>query len=127
MKSAIGLRNTTLKILLLAASMLLASPLFEAQAVQGEGGQSQNPQVARSATVPTSFQDYHKTCRQRATAEGLPPDVAQDLCNCTIKKFQSQYTLNQFQALVKKATNDKNSQRTLTQVGEACFEEVLYE
>lgn len=74
-----------------------------------------------------SFEDYKKECLQRATNEKLPPDVAQDLCNCTMNRFRSQYSINEFRDLVQKSKNNPTAADTLTSVGESCFEEVLYE
>jgi hypothetical protein len=82
---------------------------------------SQNPNSA-----PT-FDSYRQECLQRSRAEGLTVDVAKDLCNCTIKKFQARYSLQQFRTLVQKSKTDKTAARTLSSVGEACFDEILYE
>ncbi|NJK48166.1 hypothetical protein HC931_08275 [Candidatus Gracilibacteria bacterium] len=74
-----------------------------------------------------SFEDYKKECLQRATNEKLPPDVAQDLCNCTMNQFRSQYSIDEFRTLVQKSKNNSTAAETLSLVGESCFEEVLYE
>jgi hypothetical protein len=88
----------------------------------------QSPALANKASSDrTSFEDYKQECLRRSNQEKLPQDVAQDLCNCTIKKFQSQYTLEEFRALVKKSQNNTVAAENLSAVGEACFEEVLYE
>jgi hypothetical protein len=86
---------------------------------------SKNSAIAQSST--DSFEDYRKECLQRATSEKLPADVAEELCNCTIARFRSQYTLEEFRALVQKSKSDKTAAQTLTAVGEACFDEVMYE
>ena len=81
-------------------------------------------------TVPakaSTFDDYQKDCIQRARQQGLTQDVAVDVCNCTIKKFRSLYSLPQFQAIVKKSKTDKVTARKLSEVGEACFDAILYE
>jgi hypothetical protein len=123
-KDVIHPKHLSFKLLLLSALLLLVSPLSNAETPKDNAN---NHRVAQSASVPNSFEDYRKTCLQRATGEGLPRDVAEDLCNCTIKTFQARYTLSQFQALVQKSKTNKNAQRTLTDVGEACLDEVLYE
>jgi hypothetical protein len=87
---------------------------------------SKNLAIAQSPSTD-SFEDYKKECLQRATSEKLPADVAQELCNCTIARFRSQYTLEEFRALVQKSKSDKTAAQTLTSVGEACFDEVMYE
>jgi hypothetical protein len=79
------------------------------------------------ANNPPTFDSYRQECLQRARAEGLTADVAKDLCDCTIKKFQARYNLQQFRTLVQKSKTDKTAARTLSSVGEACFDEILYE
>lgn len=75
----------------------------------------------------STFDDYKTNCIQRARQEGLTQEVALEVCNCTIKKFKSLYSLQQFQDVVKKSKTDKAIARRLSDVGEACFESVLYE
>ncbi|WP_157867445.1 hypothetical protein [Gloeothece citriformis] len=98
------------------------SPLLATEVKQTSGGRS-----TQSAAVPSSFEDYRKQCMQQARGQGLSGDIAEDLCNCTIAKFQSQYNFSQFRALVVKSQNDRNAARTLTEVGETCFDQILYE
>ena len=83
--------------------------------------------LSQSSNTATTFDSYRQECLQRARAEGLAADVAKDLCDCTIKKFQARYNLQQFRALVQKSKTDKAAARTLASVGEACFDEILYE
>jgi hypothetical protein len=75
----------------------------------------------------SSFDNYYKECVQRSRREGLTQSVAQEVCTCTIKKFRSLYSIQQFQAIVQKSKNDKVAARRLADVGEACFETILYE
>lgn len=84
-------------------------------------------QVAQAVSSQYSFEDYHQECLSRATREKLPLDAAKDLCNCTIKKFRSQYTIQEFRSLVQKSKSNASAAETLSAVGESCFEEVLYE
>ena len=83
--------------------------------------------LSQSSNIATTFDSYRQECLQRARAEGLAADVAKDLCDCTIKKFQARYNLQQFRILVQKSKTDKAAARTLSSVGEACFDEILYE
>jgi hypothetical protein len=83
--------------------------------------------LSQSSNTATTFDSYRQECLQRARAEGLAADVAKDLCDCTIKKFQARYNLQQFRTLVQKSKTDKATARTLASVGEACFDEILYE
>jgi hypothetical protein len=87
--------------------------------------------VALGSVIPpgraSSFDDYKVNCMQRVRQQGLTQAVALDVCNCTIKKFKSLYSLQQFQDVVKKSKSDKAVANRLRDVGEACFESVLYE
>lgn len=87
--------------------------------------------LAWGSFVPPSrastFDDYKASCIQRARQQGLTQEVALEVCNCTIKTFKSRYTLQQFQDLVKKSKKDKAAERSLRDVGEECFDSVLYE
>lgn len=83
--------------------------------------------IAQTVVSQYSFDDYKKECLGRATQEGLTPDVAEELCTCTIAKFQSRYSLEEFRALIQQSKTNKTDAETLTSVGEACFEEILYE
>lgn len=83
--------------------------------------------LSQSSNTATTFDSYRQECLQRARGEGLAADVAKDLCDCTIKKFQARYNLQQFRTLVQKSKTDKAAARTLASVGEACFDEILYE
>lgn len=83
--------------------------------------------LSQRSNTATTFDSYRQECLQRAREEGLAADVAKDLCDCTIKKFQARYNLQQFRALVQKSKTDKAAARTLSSVGEACFDEILYE
>ncbi|MFM7793161.1 MAG: hypothetical protein ACKO90_35435 [Microcystis panniformis] len=83
--------------------------------------------LSQSSNTAATFDSYRQACLQRARGEGLAADVAKDLCDCTIKKFQARYNLQQFRALVQKSKTDKATARTLASVGEACFDEILYE
>jgi Cft2 family RNA processing exonuclease len=88
---------------------------------------SANEILAQASSNQYTFEDYRKECLQRATSQKLPQDVAQDLCNCTINRFRSQYTIEQFRSLVQRSKTNTEAQETLAATGEACFEEVLYE
>ena len=83
--------------------------------------------IAPAPARASSFDTYKQECLQRVRTQGLTQEVALDVCNCTIKKFQSTYSLAQFQALVKKSKTDTAAARRLAEVGETCFESVLYE
>lgn len=91
----------------------------------GQLSAAEQQQLAQASQ--NSFDNYRQQCLQQARGEGLTADVANDLCNCTIKKFRERYSLQQFRDLVQKSKTNRTAQQTLTQVGEACFDQVLYE
>jgi hypothetical protein len=77
---------------------------------------------------PATFvSDYMKDCQKSVVARDIPAEEALTLCNCTLDRFRSQYSLTEFQALVKNAKKDKKAASQLTKVGDACFETILYE
>lgn len=82
---------------------------------------------AQSSTSRNSFEDYRQECLQQASQQGLATDSANDLCNCTMKKIRSQYTIQQFQALVQKSKSDRATTQRLSSIGESCLDSVLYE
>lgn len=71
--------------------------------------------------------DYLKTCNQEAMAQGLEKEDATKMCNCTLNKFQSQYSLGQFKKLREDSKNNKQAAQTLREVGYSCLDEILYE
>ncbi|TVQ46108.1 MAG: hypothetical protein EA365_06395 [Gloeocapsa sp. DLM2.Bin57] len=62
--------------------------------------------------------DYLADCRELAIAEGLLPEDADILCQCTIDKFQAQYSFEEYEQL---------SQEAKEEVGYDCFDELLFE
>lgn len=81
-----------------------------------------------SHQYPDEFkQDYARECIQTSMTEGLAETEAKQLCNCTISKFQSQYSLEEFQQLTAASVKDKQAEMTLVEVGQVCFEQMLYE
>ena len=83
---------------------------------------------AQTKPNQNTFEEYYKECLSRTIQKKLPPDVAKELCDCTIKTFRQRYSLSQFRELVRKSNQgDRPSSQTLTAVGEACFDQVLYE
>ena len=76
---------------------------------------------------PEFVQDYSQECLQTSMGEGLEATEARTLCRCTINEFQNQYTLEEFKRLTAKSATDKTAENTLIEVGQVCFEQVLYE
>lgn len=77
---------------------------------------------------PTEFvQSYNQECIQTSMGEGLDEAGAKKLCNCTLNKFQQQYSLAEFKQLTVASTTDQQAQNKLVEVGQVCFEQILYE
>ena len=72
-------------------------------------------------------QDYLQECIQTSMTEGLVEKDAQTLCNCTLNKFQQQYSLTEFKQLTAASQTDENAANTLIEVGELCFEAILFQ
>ncbi len=72
-------------------------------------------------------QNYLQECKATAMTEGLPDIEAETLCNCTLREFQQKYTLDEFKDLNKRSETDTTASDALVEVGEFCFEEILFE
>ena len=72
-------------------------------------------------------QNYLQDCKATAMTEGLPDIEAETLCNCTLREFQQKYTLDEFKDLNKRSETDTTASDALVEVGEFCFEEILFE
>ncbi len=72
-------------------------------------------------------QNYLQDCKDIAITEGLPDIEAETLCNCTLREFQQKYTLDEFKDLNKRSETDSTASDALIEVGELCFEEILFE
>ena len=81
-----------------------------------------------SHTYPPDYtQQYMKDCINTSLAEGLAEPDAQKLCDCTLAEFQQQYSLEAFKELNAKAETDETAANQLMEVGQLCFETILYE
>ena len=81
-----------------------------------------------SEVYPGEFvRDYNQECIQTSMTEGLESIEAEQLCDCTINKFQSKYTLEEFKQLTAASVRDKKAEMALVEVGQVCFEQILYE
>ncbi len=77
---------------------------------------------------PADFvRDYNQECLQTSLNEGLTEPEAKRLCDCTIAEFERQYTLPEFQQLTTASATDSEAETALIEVGQFCFEQILYE
>ena len=100
---------------------LLALPLLMTNAVMAQTDSNSN-------RYPQEFlAQYASECMQTSMAEGLAEAEAKTLCDCTINKFQNKYELEEFKQLTIDSAQDENAKATLIEVGQVCFEQILYE
>lgn len=91
--------------------------------------------VAEGSTKPAQtnqysadfIQDYNQECIQTSMSEGLDEVDAQKLCDCTVEEFQRQYSMEEFQQLTLASATDAEAETALVEVGQFCFEQILYE
>ena len=97
--------------------------IASAQVVVAEG--SVNRQQPHQ--YPTQFvQGFNQECMDTSLGEGLEEAEARRLCDCSIDEFERQYSLEEFQQLTAAAATDKASETALIEVGQFCFEQILY-
>lgn len=106
------------------SSLLSLSLFVTGEMVVAEG--TVNAQTANQ--YPAEFvQNYNQECIQTSLEEGLEESEAKRLCDCTIDEFERQYNLQEFQRLTSAAATDKKAETALVEVGQFCFEQILYE
>lgn len=71
--------------------------------------------------------NYKQECLKQSQKEGLPPAAAETVCNCVINDFRKRYNPVEFKKLTEQAKTNRSVAQKLREVGETCFEEVLYE
>ncbi|MDJ0533956.1 MAG: hypothetical protein QNJ70_15960 [Xenococcaceae cyanobacterium MO_207.B15] len=79
------------------------------------------------AYSPEYAEKYLQDCQETSMEEGLGEFEAKRLCDCTLREFQQKYTLAEFQQLNSAAATDETASNQLIEVGQFCFEELLYE
>ena len=75
----------------------------------------------------TIWCNYQEECLVESQKEGLGFESAKTVCECTISQFRSKYSSEQFKALTDKVDSDKKVAREFRDVGETCFEKILFE
>ena len=110
-----------MQYLLFSLSTLLFSlPVTTAVAEGSASAQKANQ-------YPAEFvRDYQQECMQTSLDEGLAEAEAKSLCDCTIDEFSRQYSLAEFKELTAASATDKTAETTLIEVGQFCFEQLLY-
>ena len=97
--------------------------IASAQVVVAEGSVNRQP----AHEYPKEFvRGFNEECLETSVAEGLEEAEAKRLCGCTINEFERQYSLSEFQQLTVAAATDEASETALIEVGQFCFEQILY-
>jgi hypothetical protein len=108
----------------LSACLLVLCLLTAERHTANAQNQTANP---REPYPPQFVRDYSNECLQTSMAEGLEEPEAKQLCQCTLDEFQKQYSLQEFKQLTAASATDKAAENSLIQVGQLCFESLLYE
>ena len=104
---------------LMTASIVAYCTLFLNEA------NSQTPKFLSQNKYPEDFAEaYQASCKINAVTEGLSTEKADILCDCTLNQFQSKYTLEKFQKLIKMSANEETPEE-LIEVGEVCAEKLI--
>ena len=86
---------------------------------------SQTIQSSPENKYPQDFAEtYQASCQFNAVTKGLSQEQSKILCDCTLNQFQSKYTLEKFQKLLKESKKEKTSE-DLIEVGEICAEKLI--
>lgn len=71
--------------------------------------------------------NFKQECLVRSQKEGLPLEAAKSVCDCSIKEFRKRYTTEKFKEVSKQGDSNSKVGRELREVGEKCFEDILFE
>lgn len=113
-------QQSLITALLLTFSIVAYFSLF-----MNEAKSQTSKRLSENNEYPQDFADaYQASCKINAVTEGLSTEAAETLCNCTLNKFQSQYTLERFQELLAKAAKEETPEE-LIEVGELCAEQLI--
>lgn len=104
--------------------LLTLSLLASGGIAVAEGSADPEP---KNQYTPEFLQSYTQECVQTSMGEGLESTEAQKLCKCTLQKFQQQYSQAEFSQLTTASAKDEKSKTALIEVGQVCFEQILYE
>lgn len=71
--------------------------------------------------------NFKQECLVRSQKEGLPLESAKIVCDCSIKEFRKRYSTEKFREISRQADTNTKIGRQLRDVGEKCFEDILFE
>ncbi|MBL1211332.1 hypothetical protein [Geminocystis sp. GBBB08] len=96
-------------------------PFNQQQCIQGFVKEGLKPEEA------AVWCNYTQQCLVRSQKEGLTAEAAKTVCDCSIKEFRKRYTTEKFREISKQADTNAKIGRQLREVGEKCFEDILFE
>ena len=79
------------------------------------------------STQASVWCNYQEECLVQSQKEGLPLESSQTVCKCTISEFRNKYSTEKFKELTQQVNSNKKVARELREVGEMCFEKILFE
>lgn len=115
--------------------LLLTISGFYANKVEAQNGNQFNRQQCLQNLMKEGVKsedasiwcNYNQQCLVRSQKEGLAFDSAKTVCDCTIKTLRKKYNAQKFKEITKKSETDKKIANQLREIGEVCFEEILFE
>lgn len=117
-----------IKLALLFTSSLILTVFIRVNLSVAEEPIDTNNSTETTHQYPQNYvQNYLQDCIETSMTEGLPEEDAQTLCNCTINQFQQKYSLREFKQLAAASQTDENAATSLIEVGELCFEDILFQ
>lgn len=75
------------------------------------------------AFAQKTFANHKQDCLARIQKKGISKLIAEEVCTCTMNKFEEEYTIQEFNTLINKSKTDKVTARQLAAVGENCLYE----
>ena len=79
------------------------------------------------STEASVWCNYEQECLVQSQEQGLPMETAKTVCQCSISEFKSKYNTDKFKELTQQVDSNKNVAKELREVGEMCFEKILFE
>lgn len=63
---------------------------------------------------------YMQDCTAKFVAGEIPPQQAEQLCNCMLNQFQAQYTVDELIILTQEASEDEEAFNSFMEIGAVC-------
>ncbi len=97
------------------------------------GHKSLSVAVAQPQTTPPKpkyqypqeiIETYITLCTRQSVDQGLTPQQAKTLCDCTLNQFQAQYSLDEFIQIYTQVNQSQETPEEWIDIGLACAEEL---